>query len=163
MKKTQKTKKIKTKKTLVHKRTALKSVPKKPLLKAKKADKKPKAKVQTKIKTKKKVVIKKKVLNKKIIKKVPIKQEVKPKQYVALERSINNPIIKPRPYSWESKATFNPTAFEYNGKVYLLYRAIGDDDVSVLGHASSFNGYYIDSRLTHYVYRRRPTNLNFNE
>jgi len=163
VKKTQKTKKIKTKKTLVHKRTALKSVPKKPLLKAKKADKKPKAKVQTKIKTKKKVVIKKKVLNKKIIKKVPIKQEVKPKQYVALERSINNPIIKPRPYSWESKATFNPTAFEYNGKVYLLYRAIGDDDVSVLGHASSFNGYYIDSRLTHYVYRRRPTNLNFNE
>ena len=45
-----------------------------------------------------------------------------------------------RTSTWESKATFNPAALFDAGKVHLLYRAIGDSDVSVLGHASSEDG-----------------------
>jgi len=35
--------------------------------------------------------------------------------------------------SWESVAAFNPTAFQHEGKIYLLYRAMGDDNISVVG------------------------------
>lgn len=59
----------------------------------------------------------------------------------ALARHRENPVIEPNPdVSWESKATFNPAALFDAGKVHLLYRAIGDSDVSVLGHASSEDG-----------------------
>ena len=57
-------------------------------------------------------------------------------------------------YPWESKATFNPAAFESNGKVHLVYRAIGDNDTSVLGYAGSSDGYHIDERLPYFIYRR---------
>ena len=80
---------------------------------------------------------------------------------VKLERSLRNPIISPRLYEWESKATFNPTAFVSNGKVHLIYRAIGNDDVSVLGYASSYDGYHIEERLSHFIYKR--FNENFKE
>lgn len=75
-----------------------------------------------------------------------------------LHRSINNPIIEPRPYDWESKATFNPTAFIESGKIHLIYRAIGWDDVSTLGYASSFDGYHIEERPTYHVYKRFHNN-----
>jgi predicted GH43/DUF377 family glycosyl hydrolase len=59
----------------------------------------------------------------------------------ALVRHAGNPVIEPSPVnSWESKATFNPAALSEVGKVHLLYRAIGDNDVSVLGYASSADG-----------------------
>lgn len=59
-----------------------------------------------------------------------------------------NPIIKPdTKNSWESKATFNPGAIEKDGKVHLLYRAIGDDDASVLGYALSDDGLNVRERL----------------
>ncbi len=157
MKKTQKANKTKPKKIKIQTKTTKKSKAKIATRKVKKTTKK------VKIELKKKTLTKKKVVKKKLVKNIPVKNPPKVSKHLQLERSINNPIIKPRPYSWESRATFNPTAFEHNGKVYLLYRAIGDDDVSVLGHATSFNGYYIDSRLTHYIYRRKPTGINFNE
>ena len=80
-----------------------------------------------------------------------------------LRRSRSNPIIEPRPYDWESKATFNPTAFEENGKIHLIYRAVGQDDVSVLGYASTFNGHQIQERPTYFLYKRAPSKPNFNE
>ena len=50
-----------------------------------------------------------------------------------LERFAGNPIIEPRPgHRWESKATFNPGVIYEKGKVHILYRAIGDKDISVL-------------------------------
>lgn len=107
------------------------------------------------VKSKLKKIIKGKTRAKKIVLKVPtlkdLKQEVKK---VTLHRSIQNPIIKPRLYSWESKATMNPTAFMANGKIHILYRAIGDDDVSVLGYASSYDGYHIQERPTYHAYRK---------
>lgn len=71
-----------------------------------------------------------------------------------LERSEGNPIIAPRAYPWESKATFNPTAFESGGKVYIIYRAIGDEDTSVLGYAVSSDGEHISERPPYYIYNR---------
>src|SRR3990167_674978 len=58
-----------------------------------------------------------------------------------LKKSVKNPIIQPEADKyWESKATFNPTALEHDGKVHIIYRAIGDSDNSVLGYAQSFDG-----------------------
>lgn len=71
-----------------------------------------------------------------------------------LKRDPHNPIIEPRLYPWESKATFNPSAFETNGKVHLIYRAIGDNDSSVLGYAASNDGYNISERLPYFIYQR---------
>ncbi|MBI5004611.1 MAG: hypothetical protein HZC04_00280 [Candidatus Lloydbacteria bacterium] len=65
----------------------------------------------------------------------------------ALARFEANPIIKPSPQvPWESKATFNPSAIYAGGKVHLVYRAIGDNDVSVFGYATSANGLTIDTQ-----------------
>ena len=64
-----------------------------------------------------------------------------------------NPILEPIIHHfWESKAVFNPTAFYDEGKVHLVYRAVGDDDVSVLGYAKSRDGVTIDERLNHPIY-----------
>ncbi len=73
-----------------------------------------------------------------------------------LERFAGNPIIEPRSrHCWESKATFNPGALYDGGRVHLLYRAIGDMDVSVLGYASSSDGVHIEERLDDPVYLPR--------
>lgn len=64
-----------------------------------------------------------------------------------LRRQEHNPIIESREdRSWETKATFNPGALYADGRVHLLYRAIGDSDVSVLGYASSADGTTISER-----------------
>jgi len=64
-----------------------------------------------------------------------------------LERHENNPIIEPREGNyWEMKATFNPGAIYADHRVHLLYRAIGGNDVSVLGYASSSDGVSFDER-----------------
>jgi len=60
---------------------------------------------------------------------------------LTLKRSIKNPIIIPKTERyWDSKAAFNPTAIVHDGKVHILYRAIGDSDNSVLGYARSDDG-----------------------
>jgi len=126
----------------------------------KKTIKKFSKKVIKKITTKKvikklvKKVVKKSVSKKKIIKKIK-KVEVK------LKRAIQNPIIAPSPYLWESVATFNPAAVEIDGKIHIIYRAIGEDDKSSLGYATSKDGVHIDERLTHFVYRRFMDNVDF--
>jgi predicted GH43/DUF377 family glycosyl hydrolase len=59
----------------------------------------------------------------------------------------HNPIIIPNPKNkWESRATFNSAAVYDDGRVHFLYRALGDTDLSVLGYASSKDGYTIDER-----------------
>ena len=66
----------------------------------------------------------------------------------ALERFGGNPILSPiESHRWESKAVFNPAALYDSGRVHLLYRAIGETDVSVLGYASSADGFNFDERL----------------
>ena len=62
-------------------------------------------------------------------------------------RAKENPILKPlAEHPWESKAVFNPTALDIDGTVHLLYRAMGADNTSVLGYATSKNGVKITYR-----------------
>lgn len=64
-----------------------------------------------------------------------------------------NPILKPiSHHSWESKAVFNPAAFFDEGEVHIIYRAVGDKDVSTLGYAKSKDGVGFDTRHTNPVY-----------
>jgi len=59
-----------------------------------------------------------------------------------LKRFLQNPILKPKKENvWESKLVFNPAAVYQNGLVHLLYRAVGDDNISRIGYAISSNGY----------------------
>ena len=59
-----------------------------------------------------------------------------------LKRFLGNPILKPkRENTWESKLVFNPAVVYHNGLVHLLYRAVGDDNISRIGYAISDNGF----------------------
>jgi len=61
-----------------------------------------------------------------------------------LKRFLRNPILKKKKENvWESKLVFNPAAVYHNGLVHLLYRAVGDDNISRIGYAISSNGYEI--------------------
>jgi beta-1,2-mannobiose phosphorylase / 1,2-beta-oligomannan phosphorylase len=75
-----------------------------------------------------------------------------------LERFTGNPVLRPEQgHWWETKATFNPAAIYINGKVHILYRAIGETNNSVIGYASSVDGLHIDERLPEPVYiPRKP-------
>ena len=85
--------------------------------------------------------------------KIAKKSEKKTGPVLTFERFEENPIIIPNPKNhWESKATFNPAALLIDGKVHLLYRAIGDNDMSVLGYAGSSNGFDIDEQLPYPAY-----------
>lgn len=89
---------------------------------------------------------KKKVLPKKI-KIVKRKKVLKKKEGKNLERFVGNPVIFPAGNTyWESKATFNPTAFIYDDKIHVIYRAVGVSDMSTLGYAKSHDGYYLSER-----------------
>ena len=105
-----------------------------------------------KVSKKQKTTAKKKA--KKIAKPVKKTKAKKVPKTLKLLKYPYNPIIKPRPYAWESKATLNPAAFIADGKIHLIYRAIGESDVSVLGYASSLDGYKLSERPTHSIYHR---------
>jgi len=72
---------------------------------------------------------------------------------LVLEKDTKNPILEPNPKNkWENKAVFNPAAIYENGKIHLIYRAVGDSDVSVLGLATTKDGINIDERLDEPIY-----------
>ena len=65
-----------------------------------------------------------------------------------MKRYQQNPILEAiGTHAWESRLVFNAAAFATNGRVHLLYRAMGVDNVSRIGLASSSDGYQIDERL----------------
>ncbi len=66
------------------------------------------------------------------------------------------PILSPlKENSWESKAVLNPAALYLGKKVHLIYRAVSEENTSVLGYASSKNGVDIDFRNQEPVYLPR--------
>ncbi len=68
---------------------------------------------------------------------------------IELKRSEENPILSPNEdIEWESKAVFNPGAVLEDGKVYLLYRAIGEYNtyISRIGLAISFDGVHFERK-----------------
>ncbi len=113
---------------------AVSKVKKKPATKVKKLV----SKISGVKKTPRKYTKRKKVLKPKVVVEKPIPNLDK---VVFLERHVRNPIIEPREVnSWESKATFNPTALYKDEMVHVIYRAVGSDDVSRLGYAKSNDG-----------------------
>lgn len=58
-----------------------------------------------------------------------------------LQRSEKNPILTPSNLPWEDMLVFNPAATMFKDKVYLIYRAMGKNDIySRLGLAISNDG-----------------------
>lgn len=73
-----------------------------------------------------------------------------------LTKHLENPVLSPKAENaWENEAVFNPAAFYHDGKVYLIYRAVGHDYVSVLGYAESADGIHFDKRLNSPIYTAR--------
>ncbi|MCW4030028.1 MAG: glycosidase [Candidatus Bathyarchaeota archaeon] len=70
-----------------------------------------------------------------------------------MQRYSGNPILTPLvEHPWESREVFNPAVVYLNGKVHILYRAMGNDGISRIGYATSRDGYKIDERLSEPVY-----------
>lgn len=74
-----------------------------------------------------------------------------------LRRYAGNPVLCSRPENrWESRHVFNAASLYLDGKVHLLYRAIGEDGISRLGYAASRDGFVFDERPGEPVYTARP-------
>lgn len=70
----------------------------------------------------------------------------------------NRPILEPRAdHPWESMAVFNPAAIEINDTVYILYRAMSQDNTSVIGCAESYDLKKIKIRGVQPVYTPRAS------
>lgn len=79
-----------------------------------------------------------------------------PSDPVKLKRVPGGPILKPiKDNHWESKAVFNPGTIKLNNQVHLVYRAMSDDNTSVLGYARSKDGVSIEERLDYPIYTPR--------
>src|SRR3989344_3675779 len=80
--------------------------------------------------------------------------EISPGSHSAVfKRAVTNPIISPVPERiWESKFTLNPAAIMENGKIFVVYRAMGNDNTSVLGLAVSEDGTHVNERLPDPIY-----------
>jgi predicted GH43/DUF377 family glycosyl hydrolase len=65
---------------------------------------------------------------------------------MVLQRYQGNPVLAPTANWWECRAVFNAAAVKHDGRIHLLYRAIGEDNISRLGYASSEDGYNFDIR-----------------
>ncbi|MDD4802017.1 MAG: glycosidase [Syntrophomonas sp.] len=64
-----------------------------------------------------------------------------------LQRYEGNPLLEPiADHDWECKYVLNPGALRIKDKVYLFYRAVGNDDVSHIGLAVT-NGFQVLERL----------------
>lgn len=74
--------------------------------------------------------------------------------FVTLDKHHKNPILSPKPYlDWQAGGTFNPAAFtDENGRVHVVYRAVGGDGVSRLGYASSSDQLHFDDHEVYPVF-----------
>jgi predicted GH43/DUF377 family glycosyl hydrolase len=63
-----------------------------------------------------------------------------------------NPIISPDNKSWRQIGTFNPTAIELEGKIFILFRALSVDKTSTIGLAISRDGFNVDEILDEPIY-----------
>jgi predicted GH43/DUF377 family glycosyl hydrolase len=68
-------------------------------------------------------------------------------KHVKLERFPGNPVLKPNPnLSWQARAVFNPAVLYEDGRVHLAYRAMSVENTSVIGFASSANGFKFEEQ-----------------
>jgi predicted GH43/DUF377 family glycosyl hydrolase len=77
---------------------------------------------------------------------------------IKFEKMKNNPILTPTAgLAWEKNGVFNPTAIKLEGKVYIIYRAQSDDNISRFGLAITSDGTTIDERLPEPIYSPRES------
>ena len=82
----------------------------------------------------------------------------------SLERAAKNPIMYARPNNhWESHYVLNAGALYLEGRVHLLYRAIGQSGLSVLGYAASSDGIHFYERANEPAYICRGLGSNMGE
>ncbi|HEY0221111.1 MAG TPA: hypothetical protein VGC58_02715, partial [Candidatus Paceibacterota bacterium] len=63
-----------------------------------------------------------------------------PYREIGFHRIGDGALMKPRKnIPWEEKAIFNPAAIDVGGVVRILYRAMSNDNTSVIGYAESIN------------------------
>ncbi|OGC88969.1 hypothetical protein A3D70_00245 [Candidatus Adlerbacteria bacterium RIFCSPHIGHO2_02_FULL_54_18] len=68
----------------------------------------------------------------------------------------NNPLLSPSAeHPWEKTAVFNAAAVDLGGSVHLLYRAMGEGNISTIGYARSKNGTTITARDKKPMYEPR--------
>ena len=68
-------------------------------------------------------------------------------------RFAENPIIEPvLELEWQAAGTFNPAAIYLDNKVHIIYRAQSFSGISVMGYASSSDGFHIDENLDYPIY-----------
>ena len=60
------------------------------------------------------------------------------------ERLSTKPLLEPTSNWWESKQVFNPGATIFEDKIILLYRAVGNDNISRFGLAVSNDGLHFE-------------------
>lgn len=73
---------------------------------------------------------------------------------IKLVRSSKNPIIEPRPgINWEVGGAFNPGAVKKGDVVHILYRAVNENKISSLGHATTMDGEAIVERSAQTCFR----------
>ena len=74
------------------------------------------------------------------------------------KRIFNDPILSPRSdHPWESRAVFNPAAIKIKDTLYILYRAMSEDNTSVVGYAESYDMKNIKVRGPQPVYTPRAS------
>ena len=74
-----------------------------------------------------------------------------------MKRFKHNPILEPiKKNNWESRCVFNAAAIASEGLIHLVYRAMGDDNISRLGYATSTDGFTIKERFDKPIFS--PTN-----
>lgn len=67
------------------------------------------------------------------------------------------PLLKPRDLAWQKNGILNPGVTIYNGRIVLLFRAVGADHVSRLGVATSGDGVRFDSSEDEAVFVPDPS------
>ena len=84
------------------------------------------------------------------------RQKTVTEQSIQLRRSAQNPILMPTKHSWESQAVFNCAVTVFNGRIALIYRAMGSDAISRFGLAFSDDGYTIAERSKQPIFEPDP-------
>ena len=67
-----------------------------------------------------------------------------------------NPILNPNPIeAWQSRAVFNPAAIKLNDKIHIIYRAMSEDNTSVMGYFNSVDGFHVNELSHQPIYSPR--------
>ena len=74
-----------------------------------------------------------------------------------MKRFERNPILEPiKSNVWESQSVFNAAAIYGGGLIHIVYRAMGKDNISRLGYATTADGFTIKERFDTPIFN--PTN-----